>query len=440
MSETGKRGNLQGISVLIATPFFLGLAPIFGKFAINTGADPFTVAALRTIVAVVLLWLGYAIFVRRYMFIYPAGLMGCIVIGTINGIGSLFFYGGLSYLDASLVQLINGSYLAFAILISRFGGQKADRRTLIRVGFALMALVMITGFSAGGINWTGVGLMLGNALMFAGTVTLSQYVLYEMPAPTAALYIMTTMGVVVTMVWLAVAPPLAPAVFQDAIVWIVLLGISTALSRLAIFASVKVLGGMQTAINAAGEIATTLILSYLFLSETLTTWQWVGTALMFTSILMVRKRDLLPRGFNPNALIVANMSSVQFQRIAFHRAFGTKEHDNPEGTMGAITTQEMQLIQKMMGASGGGIDPFPISKSQKIIGDIEAVDPEQPTQPSRKGMEDLDAMLAQTAPVQRPRREQDNEDADDSDAPSAANTLHVETHEIRIPDELREDD
>ena len=47
----------------------------------------------------------------------------------------------------------------------------------------IIVVLIITGFNAQALNWTGVGLMLGNALMFSGTVVLSQYVLYEMPAP-----------------------------------------------------------------------------------------------------------------------------------------------------------------------------------------------------------------------------------------------------------------
>ncbi|MGB1288529.1 MAG: DMT family transporter, partial [Aggregatilineales bacterium] len=358
--------NPTGIVAAFAAPVFLGMAPIFGKMAIQGGADAFTVAALRTVLAVLMLWLIYGLFLRRYIFIYPAGLLGCIVIGAINGIGSLFYYGGLELLDASLVQLINGSYLAFALLLSRIGGQRISPRTMLRVTLAMVALVMITGFSAGDINWAGVGLMLANALMFAGTVILSQYVLYEMPAFTATLYILTTMAVVVTMVWLAVSPPLTAQVFEATIVPIALLAVTTALSRLAIFAGVKFLGGMQTAILGILEIAVALILAALFLNETLTTGQWAGTFLLFMTMLLIRQQDLHPRGVNPNFLIVANMSSVQFQRIAFHRAFGTGETDNEEGTMGNVTTQEMIAIQKMMGAHSGGIDPFPIGATRKF--------------------------------------------------------------------------
>ncbi len=204
--------------------------------------------------------------------------------------------------------------------------------------------------------------MLANALMFAGTVVLSQYVLHEMPSPTATLYILTTMGVVVVMVWLAISPPVSTVMIQDALPWIGILGITTALSRLAIFAGVKFFGGMQIAILGITEIGVSLLLASFVLGESLTLGQWLGVGVLFTSILLIRQSDITPSSLSPGALVLANMASVQFHTIAFHRAFATKTTDNAEGTMENITTQEMMAIQRMMGAELGGIDPYPIGK------------------------------------------------------------------------------
>ncbi|MDX2077685.1 MAG: DMT family transporter [bacterium] len=367
---SGKNITAQDVVAVFAAPVFLGFAPLFGKLAIRTGIDPFTVAAIRTAIAVIILWSLYFLFFKKYIYIYPAGLLGCVVIGAINGIGSLFYYGGLSLLDASLAQLLNGMYLAFAVLISRLGGEKIDRRTAIRVGLALFGILLITGFGSKPISWLGVGFMLANALMFAGTVVLSQYVLYEMPAPTVTLYILTTMGLVVMMVWLAIGDPIPMPILQNALPPIIALGITTATARLFLFAGVKILGGMQTAVLAITEIAVAIVLAVIFLGDRFTSIQTLGVIILFSGILLIRAKDLRSHGFNPNALVVANMASVQFQRIAFHRAFGTKDTDNEAGIMAQITTQELVAIQRMMGAESGGIDPFPIRKGNQLNASI----------------------------------------------------------------------
>ncbi|MCU0481236.1 MAG: DMT family transporter [Anaerolineae bacterium] len=366
MEASQQHIRARDVATLFAAPIFLGFAPLFGKLAIRAGIDPFSIAAIRTAIAVVILWSIYFIFFKKYIYIYPAGLLGCVVIGTINGIGSLFYYGGLGLLDASLAQLLNGMYLVFAVLISRFGGERVNRRTMIRVGLALIGIMLITGFGSKSISWLGVGFMLANALMFAGTLVLSQYVLYEMPAPTVTLYILTTMGLVVMMVWLAVGDPIPAPVLEQAIPPIIALGLTTATARLFLFAGVKILGGMQTAVLAITEIAVAIVLAIIFLGDRFNTIQTLGVIILFSGLLLIRSKDLRGHGFNPNALVVANMSSVQFQRIAFHRAFGTKETDNEAGIMAQITTQELVAIQRMMGAESGGIDPFPIRKGNQL--------------------------------------------------------------------------
>ena len=346
------------------------MAPIFGKLAINAGADPFSVAAMRTAVAVLLLWGFYAVFFRRFIYIYPAGLLGCVVIGAVNGIGSLFYYGGLGLLDASLTQLLNGMYLVFAVLLVRFAGERLDRRTILRVMLGLVALVILTGFGDTSINWLGVGLMLGSALMFAGTVILSQYVLYEMPSPTVALYVLTTMGVIVIMVWLATSARNTAHILEVAFTPIFILGATTALSRLAMFAGVKFLGSMQTAVLAITEIGVALTLAFVVLGERLTAGQWVGVGLLGASILLVRGSDLTPRSFNPGQLLMANISNQQFQWIAFHRAFAKDDPNQEEDVMAKVTTQELEAIRTMMQADDGPLDPFPINPAASYSVDL----------------------------------------------------------------------
>lgn len=367
---------LRGVVMALATPVFLGVAPIFGKMALQAGADPFSVAALRTLTAIAVLWAAYAIFLRRFIFVSPAGVMGCVTIGIINGVGALCYYSGLGRLDAGLVQLINGMYLVVAVALAHYGGTRIDGRTLIRVGLAIAALVVLTGFGERRVDFLGVGLMMGSAVMFAGTLVLSQYVLYEVPAQTMALYALTTMAVIVSMVWLAVGTGISTEAAGGAVAPIIVLGLTTALSRLAMYAGVKFLGGMQTAVMAVLEIAVALVLSALVLGERLTAPQWGGVALLIASLLLIRQRDLVARAYNPGAMILANMATEQFQRIAFHKAFGTVETNPDLAILQDMSPEELHAIQQMMGAEPGAIDPFPIGKSaalQATVTEVEGV-------------------------------------------------------------------
>ncbi len=330
----------KSLNAALLSPLFLGLAPIFGKIALRGGSDPFTLAAIRTTLAAVFLWILYLIFWRKYIYIYTAGFLGCAVIGTVNGIGSLLYYNGLSRLDASLSQLLNGMYLIFVVLLVRLGGQTLSWRTGVRVLLALFGLLLITGGMRGTIDWLGVGLMLGNALLFAGTVILSQRVLYEMPARTVTLYVVSVMAVVVVMARAAYDLRWLPQT-SDAMYAIVALSISTALSRLMLFSGVKTLGSLQTSLLAISEIAVSMTLSYVFLDERLAVLQWIGVATFLISLLLqgdARYKLQVPQGATP----LPNMASISFQQIAFTHAFGNS----------GISQDELDAIRRMMGADG----------------------------------------------------------------------------------------
>ena len=354
-----------GVLLPFLSPVFLGMAPLFGKLAYQSGSDPFTVAAVRTVIAAAILWIIYLAVMRRYIFIYPAGLLGCVVIGAVNGIGSLMYYTGLSLLDASLAQLLNGMYLVFIMAMARLAGQQMTYRTMIRVGLALVALLLLTGASANRMNWLGVGLMLGNALMFAGTMLLSQRVLYEMPAPTVTLYVLSTMAVIVVMARIAYGFT-TPAwdISRDALGAIVLLGGSTALARLTMFIGVKQLGSLQTALIAMTEIGVSLLLTFVFLGERLTAPQWIGVGFLAAGILVIREPKPLP-GTVREATSLPNMAGLTlFHQMAFDQAFGKAG--------GGVSPEELEAIRRMMGSAAdeppppkpASLDELPTARSR----------------------------------------------------------------------------
>lgn len=344
----GKRSgqlNRTGLTAALLTPVFLGMNPIFGKLAYQNGADPFTVAAFRTIVAVVILWIVYYVFWRHYLFIYPAGLMNCVAIGVVNGIGSLMYYNGLNLLDASVAQLINGMYLVFVVILTRLGGQQLGPRTLMRVAIAVLGVLLITGGIQGESTWLGIGLMLGNALLFAGTVVMSQRALYDMPAQTVTFYVLATMAVVVAMARIAYDLPVfgedSTAINSNAIWAIGGLAVTTALSRLLMFMGVKGLGSLQTTLLAVLELAASITLAHILLDDSLTMIQWWGVGILGASLLMPTER-LTPANTSPTSYL-PNLMRARLMQAAFGQAFVADKKDK-------YSTQELETLRKMINA------------------------------------------------------------------------------------------
>ena len=192
-----QKKQTAGIFAAFSSAVFLGLAPVFGKLAITLGFTPFAVVALRTGFAAAILLLVIALFYRQYLYIFPVGLVGCALAGAINGLGSLLYYLALERLDASVGQLLYSLYPFFVALWLILDHQPPSRLTLFRVGLATIAVLLLTKVPKRSVDTTGVLMMIGAAVLYAMHLPINQRVLYEVPAPTVALYTLLAMSAIV---------------------------------------------------------------------------------------------------------------------------------------------------------------------------------------------------------------------------------------------------
>lgn len=274
-----------GILAAFSSAVFLGLAPVFGKLAITQGFTPFAVVALRTGFASVILLTVIALFHRRYLYIFPIGLAGCILAGTINGFGSLLYYLALQRLDASLGQLLYSLYPFFVALWLILDHQPPSRLTFFRIALAAIAVVLLTSVPDRSVDGIGVILMIGAAILYAMHLPINQRVLYEVPAPTVALYTLLSMSAVVIPAYLLFdrAWPAAN------IPWLPVISLTfvTIFSRIALFLGVKKIGGMQTALLGLAELLITILFSGILLGESLSALQWLGAIGLSLSLILV---------------------------------------------------------------------------------------------------------------------------------------------------------
>jgi len=276
----------KGIYAALASAVFLGLTPIFGKQAILLGAEPLAVVAMRTLFAALILFLGLFLIDRRYLYIYPAGLLGCMLAGWINGIGSLFYYSALGRIDASVGHLLYSLYPFFLIIWLSLDHQPPGRLTMLRLVLAIPAVFLLTQANSGQLDLVGTLQMLVAAALYAFHIPINQRVLYEMPAPTVTVYTLIAMSTVVVPVYLFSRTDPFPGGIQ---VWTAISGLTlvTLMSRLMLFMGVKHLGGMQTALLGLSELLVAIGFAYGWLGERLSQMQWIGAILLILSLMMV---------------------------------------------------------------------------------------------------------------------------------------------------------
>jgi drug/metabolite transporter (DMT)-like permease len=275
------------MSTILAS-FFLGWAPILGKMAYRSDVTPFTLAAFRTIVAALLLWLVFVLFWRREIAISWRGLSGCISVGAVNGFGSLFYYSSLSRLDASYTALLDSTKLLWVVLFLFAAGQPLTRLTLARLGLSMLGIYLLTRVGPGEMDWLGLTFMIASAALNGWHTVLGQWVLADVPSRTATLYILTAMACVVGLAWVLQGEPMTVITATG---WsaITALGFTTALSRLAMFSALQRVGGVETSMGGLLELLASLILAFLLLGERLTLIQWAGGLLLVGSMLLLSR-------------------------------------------------------------------------------------------------------------------------------------------------------
>jgi drug/metabolite transporter (DMT)-like permease len=282
------REQRRGVVSTVMASFFLGWAPILGKLAYRGGVTPFTLVAFRTVVAALVIWTASVFFWRRRFAISWRGLIGCISVGAVNGFGSLLYYTSLLHLDASRASLLNTLYPLWVVLFLFAAGQPLTGLTLARLALSMLGVYLLTRVGQGELDRLGVTLMVASAATYGWHLVLGQWVLADVPSRTATLYILTTMACVVGLARVLQARPVEPIAVTG---WgaILALGLTTALSRLAMFSALQRVGGVETSLVGLLELLVSLVLAFLLLGERLTTVQWVGAVLLVISLMLMTR-------------------------------------------------------------------------------------------------------------------------------------------------------
>jgi drug/metabolite transporter (DMT)-like permease len=286
VDRTSQGARVQGVVFTLLSTIFFGTAPIFGKLAYRAQVLPFTLVALRTVLAAATLWLLYLLFWRKAIRITWRNLMGCVGMGIANGVGSLLYYTGLTRIDASLAQLLYTLYPIWVFVFLIAAGHYVSKSSVVRLALALAGVFAITYTGAQQVDLLGVMLMLSSGACYGWHLVLGQWTLADVDSRTVALYVLSTMAVVVTVARLADGSPWTP-ISADG--WLAILGLTllpTILARLMVFAGLRNLGGAQTSLLGLAELVVALLIAFLLLGERLTAWQWVGALLLVTSVVL----------------------------------------------------------------------------------------------------------------------------------------------------------
>jgi drug/metabolite transporter (DMT)-like permease len=130
-------------------------------------------------------------------------------------------------------------------------------------------------------------LMLASAAINGWYMVMGQWVLSDVSSRSGTLYIITGMAITVAIARLFTGEAIG-SISVSGWTAIVALGLTTALSRMAMFFSLQKLGSVQTAIISLTELAVSLAMAFVFLGDRLTFVQWVGAIMVMGGGVLAR--------------------------------------------------------------------------------------------------------------------------------------------------------
>lgn len=292
------RTQTAGVWLALIAAFSFSMKAIFVKLAYQWPVEAVTLLALRMLFS-----LPFFVAVglresRKSAPLAPGQWLVVMLLGLLGYYGaSIFDFIGLHYITAGLERLILFSYPTLTLIFgAMFFGQRIGRREVVSL------LLCYTGIAAAFAHdlrlsgdmtdvWIGGGFVLASSLCYAAYLTGSGRVIPVLGASrfTALAMLVSTAA---TLLHFSLAQSL-DALRQPWQVYALALAMALFSTVLPVFtqsAAIRRIGAGRAALIGTIGPVMTIGLSWAVLDEPISSWQWIGTALVVGGVLLAGRR------------------------------------------------------------------------------------------------------------------------------------------------------
>ncbi|WP_089721630.1 DMT family transporter [Candidatus Entotheonella palauensis] len=279
----------SGFIYLLLSTISSSTIPITVKIGLRNDLSPLEFIVFRMGLAAIALWSYLLCFKPQVLRIDSAGILRCVQAAMVNCVSMFCYVLALSYIDVSLsIMVYTTAYIPAVMLILMIRGEHPSWLDGFRFLLALLGIYLFIALQ-GQVSLTGIALILVTALFFGLHVSLIQLRLGAYNPLTVTLYIITSMTVISSAMYLAAGYrwPHFNTETWVTMFWFAIVG--TAISRLLLFAGINQAGSRQAALISPLENVLALLLAVLLLGEWLTWPQWIGASMVVVSVALGAK-------------------------------------------------------------------------------------------------------------------------------------------------------
>lgn len=273
---------------IIAIGAFSSGPPII-KSVLALGMDPATLMATRYLASMLLLAGTIRVTQPGHFRINRSGLLLCVGAGLLQACATLSFAWSLTRISASVASMIFALHPLVVLGLLALHGEKFTYRHAIRLALGLVGVYLLIG-PGGRVDLLGISLVLVACFAFAVYLVMMQWFLHDYTTWTVTLYMIATMSILFTAVWLVRGITWSEPVWLGwaAIGWLAV--VVTYLAQMALFVGIRNLGSGQIALLGPVQMLLTVIWSLLFLHERLSLLQSLVGILILVSMLLAVQR------------------------------------------------------------------------------------------------------------------------------------------------------
>lgn len=285
----------KGYIYSIISAVLFGTAGIFVKLGHNTGLDSVSLLTVQYIMAVVLMFLIAFLKDRKKLHVTKRQLLNMAVLGGIgNTFMTIFYYMAFEYLPVATVTMLLFTYPIMVFIYSViFQKQNINGKKVIAIAAAFLGCLLTLNILSGGFQYSIKGLVFGllSAVFYAFMNLYTEKKLENVDSLSINAY-STLFSLIILIIYQPPKILFSGEIKAESLIYITILAIFCEIIPLTLlYEGIHSIGALKVSIIGNLEIPTSIIVSFIFLKESISMTQILGAVLIFYAVYLVKQGE-----------------------------------------------------------------------------------------------------------------------------------------------------
>ncbi|WP_027964727.1 EamA family transporter [Halalkalibacillus halophilus] len=280
--------KIKGMVLVIIGAASFGFTPIFVKKGFEYGYSLGQINIIQMLIAFLLLWSVTLVKKIKISSTSKLSVLKILATGTTVGLTSIFYYGALQYLTASLAIILLFQFVWIGMIYERiFNGTKPNKINFISLLVTFSGVFFASGILEGEIlDISSTGLILGllSGVSYSGFIFFSGQIAIGHPPLLKSTWMVTGSFLLVCLVFFEDIFSINPT---DNRLWLIGGGVAlvgAVIPSIFFAGGAPLISGRLANVLSSIELPVAIISAMIILSESVTLMQWLGVLLIVLAI------------------------------------------------------------------------------------------------------------------------------------------------------------